>query len=192
MKEAHEYLLWKELSRTEEMDCRIFKVVSSRRRSSSGKEGTFYLLDAPDWVTIVPLVKNTDGEQCFVMVRQYRHGSMSITLEFPAGTVEDGEAPEETAARELAEETGYTASKLVPIGSVSPNPAFMNNTMHTFLATDCTNTLTQHLDEHEVVEAVLVPVSEARERMGAGEYSNGIMLIALSYFERSRYGKEVK
>ena len=171
------------------MNCRIFKVLSSRRRSFAGKEATFFLLDAPDWVTVVPLVRNSGGEDCFVMVRQYRHGSMSITLEFPAGTVEKGEEPHTTAARELTEETGYRAGSLMPLGSVSPNPAFMNNTMHTFLATDCTDTRVQSLDEHESVDVELVPVKDVKARMGYGEYSNGIMLIALSYYER-RSGEE--
>jgi ADP-ribose pyrophosphatase len=190
MKEATSRLAWEEVSRKEEMDCRIFKVLSSRRRSFAGKEATFFLLDAPDWVTVVPLVRNSDGEDCFVMVRQYRHGSMSITLEFPAGTAEKGEEPHTTAARELIEETGYRAGSLIPLGSVSPNPAFMNNTMHTFLATDCTDTRVQSLDEHESVDVELVPVKEVKARMGYGEYSNGIMLIALSYYERRSGGEK--
>lgn len=189
MKEATSHLAWEEISRKEEMNCRIFKVLSSRRRSFAGKEATFFLLDAPDWVTVVPLVRNSGGEDCFVMVRQYRHGSMSITLEFPAGTVEKGEEPHTTAARELTEETGYRAGSLIPLGSVSPNPAFMNNTMHTFFATDCTDTRVQSLDEHESVDVELVPVKDVKARMGYGEYSNGIMLIALSYYERRSGGE---
>jgi hypothetical protein len=65
----------------------------------------------------------------------------------------------------------------------------MNNTMHTFLATDCTDTRVQSLDEHESVDVELVPVKDVKARMGYGEYSNGIMLIALSYYERRSGGE---
>ncbi len=61
------------------------------------------------------------------MVKQYRHGSDSITLEFPAGMVDPGEDAKETAKRELLEETGYTSQSIVLVGKVNPNPAFMTN-----------------------------------------------------------------
>jgi putative nucleotidyltransferase with HDIG domain len=71
--EDEDRLSWNEISRTKLNDCRIFSLYSSQRVSSEGKEATAYMIEAPDWVTVVPLVKK-DGKDFFVMVRQYRHG----------------------------------------------------------------------------------------------------------------------
>ena len=100
-------LEWYELKRKEAGDFRIFKAVEIERISSDGKKGNFVLLDSPDWVNVIAVVKDDNGRDCFIMVRQFRHGSAGLTIEFPAGLVDPGEAPETAAARELYEETGY-------------------------------------------------------------------------------------
>ncbi|MEZ4518692.1 MAG: NUDIX hydrolase [Chloroflexota bacterium] len=75
----------------------------------TGKEHSFYILEAPDWVNVIPL---TPDEQV-VMVRQYRHGTGTVTLESPAGMADhDGEALAVAAARELREETGSKPARL--------------------------------------------------------------------------------
>ena len=152
-------LSWTELSREKMQDCRIFSLYSSKRESFEGKISTAYTLEAPDWVTVVPLIKK-NGEDYFVMVRQYRHGSMRITTEFPAGTLEPDEEPEIAAVRELQEETGYNAGKITYLGSVNPNPAFLTNTYTAYLAEDLVQTGSQNLDEHEYVDYELIPVDD--------------------------------
>jgi len=181
--EDEERLSWTELSREKIQDCRIFSLYSSSRESSDGKHSTAYMIDAPDWVTIVPLVKKGE-EDYFVMVRQYRHGSMDVTTEFPAGTLEADEEPETAARRELQEETGYKAGKMTWLGSVNPNPAFLTNTFTAYLAEELVATGKQNLDEHEYVDYELIPVRDVVRRMGSGEYSNGTMLMALMYYLR--------
>ena len=141
------------------------------------------MLEAPDWVTVVPRVVK-DGKDYFVMVRQYRHGAMQVTTEFPAGTVEPAEEPEDAALRELREETGYKAGKITYLGSVNPNPAFMTNTFTAFLAEELQQTGSQNLDEHEYVDFELIPAEDIIKRMGSGEYNNGTMLMALLYYLR--------
>ena len=183
--EKERHLGWTEISREKLYDCRIFSLYSSQRRSSENTEATAYMIDAPDWVTVVPRIEK-DGEEYFVMVRQYRHGSMKITTEFPAGTLEPDEEPEEAALRELEEETGYRAGRITWLGSVNPNPAFLTNTFTAYLAEGLIPTGKQNLDEHEYVDYELIPVDDAIKRMGSGEYSNGTMLMALMYYMRGR------
>lgn len=71
-------------------DCRIFQLrVDHAISPATGKEGNFYVLDAPDWVSLVPITD--DG--MLICVAQYRHGSQRISLETPAGLVEPGKSP---------------------------------------------------------------------------------------------------
>ena len=62
-------------------------------------------MDTADWVNVVPILADDKGNDCFLMVRQYRQGSASITLEFPGGVIDAGEDPETAARRELLAKT---------------------------------------------------------------------------------------
>ncbi len=177
-------LVWKDLDRRKLHSCRIFDLYEVKRLSPVGRERSFFLLDAPDWITVIPVLKNDEGTECFLMVEQFRHGSGELTLEFPAGIVDDGESPEEAALRELKEETGYRAGKIESLGAVSPNPAFMNNLTHTFTAFDLAFVSGQNLDDDEFIHFHLIPVSTVEKEMGTGRYSNGVMMMALAFYNR--------
>jgi ADP-ribose pyrophosphatase len=118
------------------------------------------------------------------MVRQYRHGSDEVSVEFPGGVIERGEEPAAAAARELTEETGYVAASLRLAGSVYPNPAIMTNHYHVFLAEGLERSGVTDLDEHEVIDSFLVPAKEVRASMGTGIYSHALMVAALLMADR--------
>lgn len=189
--EDHRHLIWNERERKRIFSCGIFDIYKSRRYCEDGQEGDFILLALPNWVTIVPVLEQ-EGEDHFLMVRQYRHGSGKVTLEFPAGTVEMGEDPADTAERELMEETGYSAGRIRLAGKVNPNPAFMNNLNHVFIAEDLKLVASQNLDLYERVDTLLVPAREVRAKMGTDPYGNGVMILALWYYERWKTGKKVE
>ena len=69
-----------------------------------------------------------------VLEKQYRHALGSYELEIPGGTVEPGESPEATAARELAEETGYHAASIKKLGIYYPTPGSTNECSYLYLA----------------------------------------------------------
>ena len=133
VREDDSQLVWRRERSEQVADCRVFKV---RRDISAdplaGREHDFYVLEAPDWINVIPLTKA--GEVVFIEL--YRHGSGEVSLEIPGGMVDPGEQPHETAARELLEETGYEAREVVPLGRTRPNPAIQDNWIHTFLARD--------------------------------------------------------
>jgi ADP-ribose pyrophosphatase len=188
MKGSDARLRWDELSRRRIASYAIFDLSSSLRAAGDGRRGEFVILDAPDWVNVIPLLQTAKGGPAFIMVRQYRHGAAMITTEFPAGTVEQGEDPREAASRELREETGYRAAKLTLLGRVQPNPAFMGNWCHTWLAEDLSLAGEAQLDAMESLEALTVPVAEVNERMGTGEYVNALAVVALSLYHRRLAG----
>lgn len=176
---------WIELSSRRLLDCRVFQVGSSERQSTSGKKGTFFSVDALDWAGIIPVVETQEG-RCFVMVRQYRHGTKNLSIEFPGGIVERGENPATAIARELLEETGYQADMIVPLGILSPNPAFMTNRFHAFVAEGCVLTCPQRLDENEEIEVMLVPEQEAIDMIGAEDMGHALMTATLFFYARYR------
>jgi len=179
---------WKRLGRKELLRTAVFTAAERDNEGPGGRRGRFVVLEASDWATVVPLVER-GGEACFLMVRQYRHGSDEISIEFPGGCVDRGEDPAAAAARELEEETGYIASSLRSAGSVSPNPAFMDNRFHVFLAEGLEPRGRIDQDEHEVVDSLIVPVAEVRRRMGTGQYSHALMVAALYMAERLMRGE---
>jgi len=176
-------LHWDELESTLIQSCRVFDLYRSRRRNGT-REGEFYLLRAQDWVNVVPVLRDREGGERFLMVKQFRNGIERVTVEFPAGLIEAGEQPADAAARELLEETGCRAESMVPIGTIVPNPAFMNNTCYSFCARGLEKVEELALDELEVLEVLEVPVEELRERIGQAPYENGMTALALFWYLR--------
>jgi 8-oxo-dGTP pyrophosphatase MutT (NUDIX family) len=165
---------------------RVFDLQESRRRGPGGTESQFVLVHAPDWANVVAVVPDEMGRDCFLMVRQFRHGIGRAVWEFPGGMVDQGEDPAGAAARELEEETGWKAGSLTFLGATSPNPSFMTNHVSTFRADGLTPTGRLHLDDHEFVRVGLRPVDEVLAEVGEGEYDHGVMLMALWFWRRDR------
>src|SRR5258708_4836309 len=112
------------------------------------------------------------------LVRQYRHPAVRYLLEAPAGTLEEGEAPEIGAARELEEELGFVAVRLEKLTEFFVSPGFCEEKMWVYLATDLSET-TQNLDDDEIIEVVRIDFSEALEMITSGEIQDAKTIIGL-------------
>ncbi|MEI6877302.1 MAG: NUDIX hydrolase [Spirochaetota bacterium] len=174
---------WKRVAVKGRFDAVILDIKLVECASEDGRRGTFTIVGARDWAIVIALTELGGRPHC-VMVRQYRHGADELFLEFPGGVIERGEDPAAGVLRELEEETGWKAGRLVHAGTVSPNPAFMENNFHIFVAFDLEQSGTVSLDEHEEVEVVLVPLEEIRARMGTGELANAMMVSGFHLAER--------
>lgn len=177
------HLRWTEKARRRLLGLGGYDVYMSRRRDAEGRKADFAIVEAPDWCQVIAPVRQPDGANSLVMVRQFRHASQSITLEFPGGVVDPGEAPALSAARELTEETGFVAARLELIGVTYPNPAIMTNRAYTFLARDAAPAGTQALDEHELLDAELVPEEEIRLLIRPDFHTHSIMMCAVAWYE---------
>ena len=139
----------------------------------------YYRLLCPDWVNILPLTSNGQA----VLIRQERAGSLSSVLETPGGAVDNHEKNDPTlaAARELEEETGYTASRYLSLASMNPNPALHDNYVHFFLGLDCDiNPNRKHFpDPGEEIEIVLVPIEELEELVQLGRINHALSALCI-------------
>jgi ADP-ribose pyrophosphatase len=93
-------------------------------------EAPYYSLRLPDYVSVVAFTE--DGRT--VIVRQYRPAVEHHTLELPSGLVDPGETPEETARRELLEETGYEAGEVELLGGMETDVGRLGNRIYTCVA----------------------------------------------------------
>lgn len=150
----------------------------------NGVATTREVLDHPGAVVIVAL----DQEQRVYLVRQYRHAIARVLLELPAGTLEPGEEPIDTAKRELLEEVGLTAKRWSFLGSIFSSPGFVNEELHVFLAED----LTQQENAPDIDEdltVLTVPLAELES--GRLETPDAKTLAALYLLrEASLHGDE--
>jgi ADP-ribose pyrophosphatase len=128
----------------------------------------------PGSAVIVPVFD--DGT--VALVRQYRHPAVRYLLEAPAGTLNRGERPEEGAARELEEELGFSAGKLVKLSEFFVSPGFCEEKMWVYLATELTETK-QQLDEDEILDVVRLPLAQALEMITDGEIEDAKTIIGL-------------
>jgi 8-oxo-dGTP pyrophosphatase MutT (NUDIX family) len=137
----------------------------------------FYVLEYPDWVQVVDL----DDEDHVLLVEQYRHGLGLASLELPAGGVEPADAgPLQAAARELLEETGFTASDWRYIGALSPNAASHNNRTHIVLALGARPEQGPEDNPAERMNIIRLPAAEVIGRVMAGEIVQAMHVASLA------------
>ena len=106
-------------------------------------------------VTIVAI----DREGRYVLVRQFREAARKELLELPAGIIDEGEEPLETAQRELAEETGLRGGRWRELRQIHPSPGFVREPVTIFLAEDLEEGEPSP-DAGEDVELVRLPPAE--------------------------------
>ena len=114
-----------------------------------------------------------------ILVRQFRYPYDTELLEIPAGKLDHG-AEDFTAcgARELKEETGCTAGRIVPLGAQYPSPGFLTEVVHLFAALDLTEGAMQP-DEDEFVEVVRLPIAEVEAMIARDEIRDAKTIVAM-------------
>jgi 8-oxo-dGTP pyrophosphatase MutT (NUDIX family) len=171
------YRHWTLLGSRDVADHRIFRVrYDNYRFEPSGVEREFVVLEMPSWVNIVPM---TDDGQV-ILIRQYRHGVKAVALEIPGGLIEPNEPPEEAAARELCEETGYVPRRIRLLQRVLPNPAIQDNYCYLFAAEGCRLAEKQQPDPFESIEVAPYPREAIPAMVRNGEIEHSMVILALA------------
>ena len=117
-----------------------------------------------------------DGK--ILLVKQFRYPYKEVIYEIPAGKLNAGEDPAETAIRELEEEGGIRAERVVKMFDVYPTPAYTNEIIRIYRAEGLCETQVK-LDEDEFLSAVWVDKNEIKKMIERGEIKDAKTLIAL-------------
>lgn len=110
------------------------------------------------------------GNVC--LVDQFRYACGQVLTEFPAGKLEPGEDPDEAAARELSEETGFTADRIEKLAVQYPTPGYCGERLHLYLATGL-HAGEQHPDQDEYLNSYQKPLKEVVAMVERGEILDG-------------------
>lgn len=140
----------------------------------------------PGAVLIVPVL----DDDRLVMIRNFRVAVGRALIEFPAGKLERGEAPERAAARELEGETGYHASTIRPLGAFYTSPGFTDELMHAFVAEGLTE-IGQRLEAGEQIEVHIVSRIEALKMVDDGRIQDGKTIAALLMWDHQTCSRAV-
>ena len=145
---------WKLVSSTYPYRDRWLSLRSDTVTLPSGKTLTpYHVVELPDWVNVVAI----DRQGKILLVEQYRHAIGRTLMELPAGQIDRGESTEQTARRELLEETGYTGEKWHPLGALPPVASRIANEVYGYLALDVERVAEPVIDESEAIRLHAIP-----------------------------------
>jgi ADP-ribose diphosphatase len=145
----------------------------------NGEEKKRIILEHPGAAAAVALLP--DGK--ILLVRQYRQAAEKITLEIPAGKMDEGETPEDCIRRELVEETGYRTDKLTHLRSYYPSLGISSEIIHIYLAKELHPVESSGGDEI-ALEPVIIPLEEVKRLIEAGEIMDSKTIIGIRELER--------
>ena len=157
---------------------KIFNLFLDEVALEDGKTATREYVVHSGAAAILPV---DEDNNCY-LVRQFRYPHSEYFLEIPAGRMDDGETPEQCAARELEEETGFIAEYITKMCITIPSVAYSTERIHIFLAKGLTKTA-QSLDDGEFITVVRIPLDAALEKVYNGEICDFKTQVALLYYQ---------
>ena len=153
---------------------KVFSVRKDQIRLPDGKVLGLDLVEHKGAVTVIPL----DVQDQIWFINQYRHPAGQVLLELPAGVMDEGENPAQSAQRELREEIGMAAEQLTLVGEFFLAPGYSTEYMHVYLATGL-YVAPLRPDEGEFIEIEKVPASQVSALAAGGRIRDAKSLAAL-------------
>jgi len=155
---------------------RIFDVLVDEVELPSGRKTSREVVRHNGAVGLVPLLD--DGR--IVLEEQYRYPAEEILIEIPAGRLEEGEDPDDTARRELLEETGYLADTMERVLTFFTTPGYTSEKLYLYIARGLRKTESKP-DFDENIRLMEISVQEALGLIEKGKIKDGKTIVALLY-----------
>jgi ADP-ribose pyrophosphatase len=165
------------LSHQEVYSGKIVKLHVDTIRQASGRDTIREVVLHPGGVAAIPVLN--DGR--LLLIRQFRYPIGKFILEIPAGKLDSGQPPIETIAREIEEETGYSAGVLTHESTFYTTPGISNESIHLFLARDLT-LKAQRLEEGEHITVEAYSLEECLEKIQTGEIDDGKTILGILWY----------
>ena len=163
---------------------KVISVDVDNVRFPNGASGDLEMVRHPGASAVVPFLDDPRSpDPRIVLIRQYRYAADGFVHEIPAGRLGNNEAPAACAARELREETGYSAKELIPLTTFYTTPGFTDERIHLFAATGLSEGKSQ-LESDEVLDLVEMPMSKAMQMIQTGELVDGKSMVGLFFASR--------
>lgn len=154
---------------------RVIKVYSVTRTLPNGIKTTVDVVEHPGAVLILPFL----GQDRIILLRQYRPSIKKYLWELPAGTLKPKESPVRCAKRELVEETGYQAQRILKLGKIYPVPGYSTEVITLFQAEKLSRQYAAK-DKDEVIEARSVSIKDVKKMFNAGRIMDAKTICALA------------
>jgi ADP-ribose pyrophosphatase len=156
---------------------KVFSVDRDRVKMPNGRTVTVDVVRHSRSVVLVPVPE--PGK--LILVRQYRYAVNAFLWELPAGSVDEGESPEEAARRECHEEIGLVPSTTVRLGAMYPTPGYCDEEMVFFRLSGLEKTDEKAaVDEDEDIETKVFDLRDVREMLRRGEIQDMKTLVGLT------------
>jgi ADP-ribose pyrophosphatase len=165
-----------QLNRERVYQGKAFNVVRVTLQNDAGEQLTREVVEHPGAACIIPMLDKVT----VLLIEQWRIGSKRPLWEIPAGTLDAGEDPLACAARELREETGYSAEKIEHLFTMFPSPGIMDEKMHIFIATGLSEG-SQQLEPDEEIRVKPFTFRDLRIQLKANNIKDGKTIAALGY-----------
>ena len=164
----------------------VFYVERIHYSTRAGGDRTRSVVRHPGAVAIVPMV----DQDHVCLIRNFRPSVNRTLIEIPAGTLEPGESVEQTARRELLEETGYKAGYWQPLHALFLSPGILDERMHLFLAEDL-HEVGAAREPGEEIENLIVPFHDALQMVYRGEIEDAKTIVGLLLYAQQRRQAEM-
>jgi ADP-ribose diphosphatase len=168
---------WKVLSSKKVYSNRYLSVYEDELDLAGKKKKIYIRGQRLDYSTIVPFA---DDGKSILTINSYRHIVDSCQIEVPSGYIENDEGPLAAARRELKEETGYVAKKMVKVGLYTLDYSMFEQTGNIFAAYGLENTGTKRLGSMEKISQVgFMPLEKVKKMLLEGKILNAASIVAL-------------
>ncbi len=156
---------------------RFLKVIRDTIKSDDGQTLVREYVQHPGASLVVPLLESGN----LITIRQYRYPLRREFIEFPAGKIDPGETPEQTALRELEEEIGFRAGRLEKLTEIHPCIGYADEVIHIYLAQDLEKTA-QKMDSDEKIELLEINPAELKNLLFTQQMTDAKSMIAAFWF----------